>query len=149
MNEKEPLISVIIPIYNMEKYLGRCLDSILINTYRNLEVICVDDGSKDSSLAILREYAARDSRIIVIAKENGGVSSARNAGLDRMTGECVSFIDPDDLVHPQYFELLLSALEAASAELSICDSRAVEDKDFPLHSEPLSCRAAAPQVLGR
>ena len=86
---EEPLISVVIPVYNMEQYLARCLDSVLNNTYRNLEVLCVDDGSRDRSLEILREYEKRDSRIIVIAKENGGVSSARNAGLDRMTGELV------------------------------------------------------------
>ena len=123
----EPLISVIIPVYNMEAYLGRCLDSILGNTYRNLEVICVDDGSMDRSLEMLREYAKKDSRIVVIAKENGGVSSARNGGLNRMRGEYVSFIDPDDYVHPQYFELLAKALQEKGSDLAVCNYLSVEE----------------------
>ncbi len=128
----EALISVIIPVYNMEQYLARCLDSILANTYQNLEILCVDDGSRDRSLEILRQYAEKDSRIVVIAKENGGVSSARNAGLDRMTGAFVSFIDPDDFVHPQYFELLLRAQQEADADVTICAHQKVgEDEPMP------------------
>lgn len=119
-------ISVIIPIYNMELYLERCLDSVLNNTYRNLEVLCIDDGSKDHSLEILRRYEAADSRIVVIAKENGGVSSARNAGLQEMTGDYVCFVDSDDYVHAQYFELLLYALEKTGAQISICSFLSVE-----------------------
>lgn len=115
----ESLISVIIPIYNMEAFLARCLDSVLNNSYQNLEVICVDDGSTDRSPEILRDYAEKDSRIVPIFQANGGVSSARNAALDRMTGEYVTFIDSDDYVHPQYFELLLRALELSGAEVSI------------------------------
>ena len=126
----QPLISVIIPIYNMEQYLARCLDSVLNNTYRNLEVLCVDDGSKDTSLEILRRYEAADPRIVVISKENGGVSSARNAGLDRMTGEYVCFVDPDDFVHPQYVELLYQALLESSTHISICGFQIV-DNSFP------------------
>ena len=106
----QSLISVIIPIYNMEQYLERCLDSVLNNTYRNLEIICVDDGSTDSSLEILRRWEEKDPRIVVITKENGGVSSARNAGLDRMAGDYVSFVVSDEFVHPQYFEALLFAV---------------------------------------
>lgn len=123
----DPLISVVIPVYNMEAYLARCLDSILENTYKNLEILCVDDGSKDRSLAILREYAARDPRIVVIAKENGGVSSARNAGLDRMTGEYVAFVDPDDYVHPQYFALLYRIQQSSDVDLSVCGYMKVMD----------------------
>ena len=114
-----PLISVIIPVYNMEAYLARCLDSVLNSTYQNLEILCVDDGSRDRSLGILREYEAKDRRIVVIAKENGGVSSARNAGLDRVRGEFVTFIDPDDFIHPQMFALMAAAQEASGAELVI------------------------------
>ena len=136
----EPLISVIIPIYNMEQYLARCLDSILANSYQNLEILCIDDGSTDRSLEILHDYERRDSRILVIAKENGGVSSARNAGLDRMTGEFVTFIDPDDLVHPQFFSMLRSAIEHSGAGYAICDYQPVEDQDFPLRFEQLSFR---------
>lgn len=122
----EALISVIIPIYNMEQYLARCLDSVLNNTYRNLEVLCVDDGSTDSSAEILRAYAEKDSRIVPIFKENGGVSSARNAGLDRMTGEYVTFVDPDDYVHPQYVELLYRALKESGTSISICGFQRVD-----------------------
>ncbi len=123
---EEPLVSVIIPVYNMELYLERCLDSVLNNTYQNLEVICIDDGSKDNSAQILRDYAEKDRRIVPIFKENGGVSSARNAGLDRMTGEYVCFIDPDDYVHPQYVELLYRSLSSNDASMSICGYQTVE-----------------------
>lgn len=128
----EPLISVIIPVYNTEACLERCLDSILNNTYQNLEVICVDDGSRDHSLMILREYEKRDSRVVVIAKENGGVSTARNVGLDRMTGEFVTFVDSDDLVHPEYFELLAAAQTDTDADITVCSYTRVSDSDFPI-----------------
>ena len=122
-----PLISVIIPVYNVEAYLPRCLDSVIQNTYRNLEIICVDDGSTDGSPEILRDYAQRDARITLITKENGGVSSARNAGLDRATGEFVAFIDSDDFVHPQYFELLLRAKEETGADMVAVNYLPVEE----------------------
>ena len=134
----EALISVIIPIYNMEAYLARCLDSVLNNTYRNLEVLCVDDGSKDASAEILRAYAEKDSRIVPIFKENGGVSSARNAGLDRMTGEYLTFVDPDDYVHPQYVELLYRALQESGTEVAICGIDKVEEEE-PVQTERISC----------
>ncbi len=79
---KIPLISVIVPVYNAEKYLHRCLNSVINQTYKNLEIICINDGSSDNSLAILKEYASSDARIKIIAQKNGGVSAARNAGLD-------------------------------------------------------------------
>ena len=129
----EPLISVIIPIYNMEAYLLRCLDSILNNSYRNIEIICVDDGSQDSTPEILRAYADKDSRIVVICKDNGGVSSARNAGLDSATGDYVTFVDPDDIVHSQLFEILMSAIQAKENSIALCGFRTVDDKDLPLH----------------
>ncbi|MBQ5976796.1 MAG: glycosyltransferase family 2 protein [Oscillospiraceae bacterium] len=141
----EALISVIIPIYNMEAYLARCLDSVLNNTYRNLEVLCVDDGSTDSSAEILRAYAEKDSRIVPIFKENGGVSSARNAGLDRMTGEYVTFVDPDDYVHPQYVELLYRALRESGTEIAICGFRTV-GPDEAAPSDPI---AFCPENLER
>ncbi len=134
----DPLISVIIPIYNMEAYLARCLDSVLGNTYRNLEIICVDDGSKDRSLEILWEYGARDSRVLVISKENGGVSSARNAGLERVTGDFVCFIDPDDFVHPKFFELLLFAQIQNDVDFVIGGFRNVEEKDLPVDYPDIS-----------
>ena len=134
---EQPLVSVIIPVYNMERYLERCLDSVLNNTYRNLEVICIDDGSKDSSLEILRRYEAADPRVVVIAKENGGVSSARNAGLDRMTGEYVAFIDPDDFVHPQYIEQFVITQRETGADLVIGGFLGVADDQLPLDMKPV------------
>lgn len=89
-------ISVIVPIYNVEKYLKQCLDSIITQTYQNLEIILINDGSTDQSLEICRQYAKRDQRIILISQKNSGVSSARNAGLDIATGSFITFIDPDD-----------------------------------------------------
>lgn len=104
-----PLISVIVPIYNVEPYLRPCLDSVLNQTYTNLELILVDDGSTDGCAALCDEYAAKDPRVRVIHKANGGLSSARNAGLDTARGEYISFIDADDGVSPRFLELLLSA----------------------------------------
>ena len=84
--------------------MSRCLDSVLNNTYRDLEVICINDGSTDKSADILRQYAVKDERIIAINQKNAGVSAARNAGLDMATGDFVAFVDSDDWVHPQYFD---------------------------------------------
>lgn len=93
-----PLVSIIIPVYNVEKYLPKCIDSILNQTYQNIEIVLVNDGSNDSSRQICDEYAVIDSRILVIHKDNGGVSSARNRGLDIATGEWVLFVDADDIL---------------------------------------------------
>ena len=114
-----PLVSVIIPVYKVEPYLRRCLDSIVGQTYRNLEIILVDDGSPDGCPAICDEYAAKDSRIVVVHKENGGLSDARNAGLDIAKGEYISFIDSDDWVADIYIEALWKALEFHHAELAV------------------------------
>ena len=141
----EPLISVILPIYNMEDCLVRCLGSILNNTFPNLEVICVDDGSRDSSLKILLEYEQKDSRIRVISKENGGVSSARNAGLDLMTGQYVSFVDPDDYIHPQLFEFLFRALQESQADFSICGFHRVIAEGAEIYREPITFDSDAVQ----
>lgn len=99
------LISVIVPIYNSENYLHRCIDSILIQSYTNFELLLIDDGSKDNSGCICEEYALKDSRVRVFHKENGGVSSARNLGLDNVNGEWVTFVDSDDWVSENYFSL--------------------------------------------
>ena len=107
---KEPLISIIVPIYNAEKYLRKCLDSILAQTYPNWEAICIDDGSSDNSSEILKEYAKKDLRILAIPqKARGGVSAARNAGLDAAQGDYVYFMDADDYVSPYFFEKNLTA----------------------------------------
>ena len=99
-------ISVIVPVYKVEEYLDRCVSSIVNQTYRDLEIILVDDGSPDQCSAMCDIWAQKDNRIRVIHKENGGVSSARNAGLRIAKGEWISFIDSDDWIHPQFFEIL-------------------------------------------
>ena len=114
-----PLVSVIVPVYKVEPYLRRCLDSVVGQTYQNLEIILVDDGSPDKCPEICDEYAAKDSRIIVIHKENGGLSDARNAGLDIAKGEYISFIDSDDWVADTYIEALWKALEFHHADLAV------------------------------
>lgn len=110
-------ISVIIPIYNTEKYLRRCLDSIVDQTYADWEAICVNDGSTDSSLSILQEYADRDARFKIIDKPNGGQSDARNAGLDAATGEFINFVDSDDLIHPQTFEIATALAQREHSDI--------------------------------
>lgn len=105
-----PLVSIIVPIYKVEPYLRRCLDSIVNQTYTNLEIILVDDGSPDGCPQICDEYAAKDKRIIVIHKENGGLSDARNAGLGICKGEYVSFVDSDDWVDEKYIETFCTIL---------------------------------------
>ncbi len=104
----QPLISIILPVYNTAPYLRRCINSIINQTYKNLEVICIDDGSTDGSELILDEYAVCDTRIKVIHKQNGGESSARNIGLKMMTGQYIGFVDCDDWVEANMYERLLS-----------------------------------------
>lgn len=101
------LVSIIVPVYNVEKYLRKCIDSIINQTFQNIEIILVNDGSKDSSGQICDDYKLKDRRIIVIHKENGGLSSARNAGLDIAKGDYVMFVDSDDYVEPQFCEVPL------------------------------------------
>lgn len=115
MSEK---ISVIVPVYKVEPYLRKCVDSILAQTYQNLEIILVDDGSPDNCGAICDEYAKQDARIKVIHKPNGGLSDARNAGLDTMTGEYVAFVDSDDWIMPQMYETLLQMLKQFQADIA-------------------------------
>lgn len=115
----ERKISVIIPIYNMELYLERCLESIMDNSYRNLEIICVNDGSVDASLKILEEYKKEDSRIIIINQKNRGVSAARNAGMDIATGEYISFVDADDMIHSKFFTCLMTIMVKFDADITI------------------------------
>ena len=98
--------SVIVPIYKVEEYLHRCIDSIINQTYTNLEIILVDDGSPDNCPMICDEYAKKDSRIRVIHKKNGGLSDARNAGLEIATGEYIGFVDSDDWIHKDMYHIL-------------------------------------------
>ena len=116
---KEPLVSVIVPCYNVEQYLPKCIDSILNQTYKNLEVWLVDDGSPDQCGAICDEYAKKDARIKVIHKKNGGLADARNVALDVMTGEYVVCVDSDDYISPTHIEGLYRLIEKHGAEVSI------------------------------
>lgn len=114
------MISVIIPVYNVDRYLGECLDSVLAQTVKELEVILVDDGSTDRSGEICDMYAERDARVKVIHQPNSGRSAARNAALAAASGEYVGFVDSDDWIEPRMYETLLNALERTGADLAIC-----------------------------
>ena len=115
-----PTISVIVPIYRVEKYLDKCVTSILEQTYTDIEVILVDDGSPDDCGARCDEWAKRDARIRVVHKENGGLSDARNAGLDIACGTYVSFIDSDDYIEPHMLEVLYRGIVESSADMAAC-----------------------------
>ncbi|OTN87983.1 hypothetical protein A5819_000433 [Enterococcus sp. 7E2_DIV0204] len=121
------IVSVVIPIYNVEDYLEECIDSVLNQTYTELEIILVDDGSKDNSLEICKKKEQEDSRIIVISKENGGLSSARNAGIDRAKGEYICFIDSDDWIEADYVELLMEGIVDYNADISVIHMTKVSD----------------------
>lgn len=118
--ERYPLISIIVPVYNVEKYLYKCIDSICNQTYKNLEIILVNDGSQDKSPSICDKYMARDIRVKVIHKTNGGLSDARNCGLDIASGEYVGFVDSDDWVDNDMYEILLNNLIDNDADLAEC-----------------------------
>lgn len=138
------LISVIVPIYKVEEYLDCCVESIVAQTYTNLEIVLVDDGSPDRCGAMCDTWAARDPRIKVIHKENGGLSDARNAGLEIATGDLISFIDSDDWIEPTFFEKLWDAMQTSGAEIAACAANYVTED-----GEVLRIRSAAPGPVGR
>ncbi len=117
---EEPLISVIIPVYNVEKYLERCLKSVLRQTYSNLEILLIDDGSTDCSGEICDIYQKKDVRIKVYHKKNGGLSSARNLGLILCKGDYVGFVDSDDWIHSEMYETLLKLIQKGNYDISVC-----------------------------
>lgn len=119
-NREEVLLSIIVPVYNVEKYLKECVDSLLHQTLSQYEVILVDDGSTDSSGKICDRYASKDTRIKVVHKKNGGLSSARNAGLDVAKGRYIGFVDGDDYILPDMYERLITELELNHAEIAVC-----------------------------
>lgn len=132
----EAKITVIVPVYNIEAYLGKCVYSVLNQTHKNLEVILVDDGSTDSSGRICDEFARADSRVVVIHKENGGLSDARNKGMENASGEFISFVDGDDYIEPRMLERLLELCQAEKAEIAIANIRQIY-RDF-VYELPLS-----------
>ena len=136
---QHPLVSIIIPIYKVEPYLQRCLNSIISQTYTSLEIILIDDGSPDGCPKICDEYARKDNRIIVIHKENGGLSDARNAGLDICKGDYISFVDGDDWINDCYIENLLLTAVTNNADITVASCKYISEvsqyseKKFPLN----------------
>ena len=124
-----PKISVIVPIYNVEKYLRECLDSIINQTFEDLEIILLDDGGQDSCPQIIDEYAASDKRIVAIHKENGGYGHTMNVGLSRATGEYVGIVEPDDYVHPRMYQRLYELAENMNLDIIKADFCRVYDKN--------------------
>ena len=121
-------VSIIVPVYQVETYLRQCIDSILAQTFTDFELILVDDGSKDKSGEICEEYAGKDGRVRVIHKENGGLSDARNAGLEQAAGEYFMFVDSDDYIAPTMIERLYNSIQSESADIAACNFCYVFDK---------------------
>lgn len=120
MENTKPLVTVIVAVYNIEKYIERCVDSLLKQTYQNLEIILVDDGSTDGSGNICDAYKEKDSRILVIHKKNGGLSDARNAGMEVATGEYIGYVDGDDWLEPRMYEKMVDACLLNEAQIAVC-----------------------------
>lgn len=134
-NDNRPVISVIVPVYNVEKYLRQCIDSILKQSFQNFELLLIDDGSPDESGKICDEYAAKDGRVRVFHKENGGVSSARNVGLDNARGEWIAFVDSDDYVTQDYLFDLYNSLKGNDIDLVIQNVCVFKDGTEPYHND--------------
>ena len=134
MKQSEDLVSVIVPIYNVEKYLNKCVDSIVNQTYKNLEIVLVDDGSTDDSGKICDEYAGKDSRIKVVHKENGGLSDARNNGIDISNGRYLAFIDSDDWIEPNMIEKMYSNAIENNADISVCQYEIVHSREAVINN---------------
>lgn len=126
---EKQLITIIVTIFNVEKYLRRCIDSIITQTYKKLEIILVDDGSTDTSPQICDEYLTKDSRITIIHKKNGGAADARNTGLEIATGEFIGFVDGDDYILSNMYEILYNACVRSSVSIAMC-GRIVSDERF-------------------
>lgn len=120
MKENKELISIVLPVYNVERYIEKCLQSLIKQTYQNIEIILVDDGSPDNSISICRKYAKKDSRIKIYQKANGGLSDARNFGIMKATGEYICFVDSDDYVDDDYVEYLYYLIKKGDYKMSVC-----------------------------
>ncbi len=143
------LVSVIVPIYNVEKYLKKCLDSIIKQTYTNLEIILIDDGSSDRCGEICDIYAQKDSRILVIHKENGGVSEARNKGIDRSIGRYIVFVDADDYIEEDMIEKLYCAVLKYDADIACCAQFIETKKKRKIQNNGSEFCENGEQILGR
>ena len=127
MPYEKPLLSIIVPVYKVENYLQKCIDSILAQTFTDVELILVDDGSPDNCPALCDAAAAKDARIRVIHQKIGGLSAARNAGLDVARGEWIGFVDSDDYIAPEMYETLYKAVQSTGADLALCDYVKVDE----------------------
>lgn len=141
---KVKMISIIIPIYNVEKYLSKCIESLVGQTYKDIEIILINDGSPDHCLSICEQYSKKDNRIIVINQENKGVSAARNAGLKIAKGEYIGFIDPDDWIAVDMYEGLHSVIKQSDVDMVICgyeyyseDGALDEKRKYPIRENEI------------
>lgn len=164
MSDNSALVSVIVPVYNGEITIGSCLDSILSQSYSNLEVLVIDDGSTDGTREVVSSVAREDPRVNLIAKENGGVSSARNVGLDNMSGDFIAFVDSDDSIEPDMLEVLLDACVSTGSDVACCGFKRLrngawvsqvderQDWDILTHEEFLlgvvGCSIGSPPIGG-
>lgn len=130
-----PKISIIVPVYQVEKYLKTCVNSIQNQTYTNIQIILVDDGATDESPMICNRLAEEDERILVIHKKNGGLSDARNAGLQAAVGQYIGFVDSDDYIHPEMYEILLRRMEEDQSDISICEYKRIKENDLKLDNK--------------
>lgn len=147
-----PLISVIIPVYNVEQHLRKCLDSVVAQTFKDIEVICVDDGSTDSCPQILQEFAHKDKRVKVTTQKNQGLSVARNVGLEQATAEHISYVDSDDFIHEKFLETLYNVAQKFDADIVGCDFLKIYgDEEFPQYDEvePKQYKPALDVLLNR
>lgn len=133
----DELISIVVPIYNVEKFLEKCIRSIIAQTYINLEIILVDDGSTDSCGMICDEYKKKDNRIKVIHKKNGGLSSARNKGIDIAKGKYIGFVDGDDWIEPQMYRVLYDLVKKDNADLGICGFLRIKEEEASVRVEEI------------
>ena len=138
------MISIIIPIYNVEKYLSKCIESLVGQTYKDIEIILINDGSPDHCLSICEQYSKKDNRIIVIDQENKGVSAARNAGLKMAKGEYIGFVDPDDWIAVDMYEGLHSVIKQSDVDMVICgyeyyseDGALDEKRKYPIRENEI------------
>lgn len=141
------LISIIVPVYNTEKYLDKCIESIVNQTHKNLEIILVDDGSTDNSGKILDEWAKKDNRIKIIHKENGGVSSARNLALDNATGEYITFVDSDDGLKENALEILCAEIKSEDFDFVQCAFTVISEDEEKFEEKEDKCIEKKEQIL--
>ena len=144
---EKPLLSIIVPVYDVEHYLPKCIDSILAQTFTDFELILVEDGSPDNCPALCDAAAAKDARIRVIHQKNGGLSAARNAGLDVARGEWIGFVDSDDYIAPEMYETLYQTVQSTGADLALCDYVAVDETGAPC--PPMHTGLAQQSFTGR